>query len=247
VNPELEKRLADLRLDADDDVALRHLSSMRAALLEAPTVEVPVRAAYGRRSRVLRSAAVLAAVTVILAFPLAAVASDDAMPGDPLYQVKRSLEWVRSAVDSDVAARHRIEELEVAVETGQAPAVVAERLADATAAAEGGSPELERRLERVRQQIRRQARLGQAGSADSVSPGLQRDDPDGESVGPGSGGSEGPDGSASNPGSSTVAPGGEGTGGDQDRERDRDRSRDRSSSTGTVQQGDHGDGGSNSP
>ena len=79
MNPELEERLADLRLDVDDDVASRHLASMRAALLEAPTVEIPVRAAYGRRRRVLRSAAVLAAVAVLLAFPLAAVASDDAM------------------------------------------------------------------------------------------------------------------------------------------------------------------------
>lgn len=50
-----------------------------------------------------------------LVFPVAAVASDDALPGEALYPVKRVTERVVAVFDPDVVAEHRVEEAEALV------------------------------------------------------------------------------------------------------------------------------------
>ncbi len=148
---QLSKRMADLRVEMSETTEAMHLAAIQRELLLPPRP-----APLPRRSR-KRLAVVLISATVLL-IPAAAIASEDSVPGDLLYPVKRSAEWGWSLVDSEVAARHRVEELETVLERGDGPDVVRARLSDAEAVVVDASPVLIRRLEQAREQVR--ARYG---------------------------------------------------------------------------------------
>ena len=83
------------------------------------------------------------------------MAAEAALPGDLLYPVKLVVEPVRSLFDPDVAANHRVEELE-RLAVSDAPAGDINRAFDRAQRAvdDTASPELAQRVERVREQIR---------------------------------------------------------------------------------------------
>lgn len=102
-------------IDVNQSVADRHTKEIASAL---QTFEPPPRVAAPRRSRVRRMAitALLAGAVVL---PMgAAVATEDAMPGDILYPIKLMVEPFVAIVDAEVAATHRVEELSVLVGSG---------------------------------------------------------------------------------------------------------------------------------
>jgi hypothetical protein len=85
-------------------------AAQRAALSAA------VRDAAGRSGPVIRARrrlSVVAVAAALLALPAGvALAAESALPGDPLYPVKQMTETVRSWVDDDIVAEHRVDELE---------------------------------------------------------------------------------------------------------------------------------------
>lgn len=143
----LSERLADLRVEMSETTEAMHIAAIERELM-LPRHPAPI----PRRSR-KRLAVVLVSAMVLL-LPAAAIASEDSVPGDLLYPVKRSAEWGWSFVDSDVALRHRVEELETVLVRGDPPEEVRARLIDAEAVADGASPNLIRRLEQAREQVR---------------------------------------------------------------------------------------------
>lgn len=178
---DLSERLASLRIEMAPQTAERHLGAIHRELVDPAPMTVRPR----RRPR-RRLVAVLAAVFILL-LPAAAIASDDSVPGDVLYPVKRSAEWAWSFIDPGIRARHRIEELETVIVRNAPLEEVNARLADAEAAVDA---DLLPRLERAREQVR--AQYGPGGSE-------QGGRGEGSGTGPGSGGS-------STPGPATTAP-----------------------------------------
>ncbi len=83
-----------------------HESSIGAALNTFGATSTGVRTPRWR----LRVPAFVAALLVVAPVG-AAFASESAVPGDLLYPVKRLVEPIRSVVDSDVVAQHRVDEL----------------------------------------------------------------------------------------------------------------------------------------
>jgi hypothetical protein len=73
----------------------------------------------------------LAAAIVILPTGIA-LAAENAIPGDALYPVKRVTETVRSWVDDDVVAEHRVEELERLVAADAPDEVIVDQIDRAT-------------------------------------------------------------------------------------------------------------------
>jgi hypothetical protein len=149
-----------------------------------------------------------------------AVAAEDSVPGDFLYPVKQVTERVRGFVDRDLAATHRVEEVERLLFERAPRAEIARAFERAEiAAAELADPTpLDSRLERVRERIRRQEELEENAV---LQPGAES-----EGTGPGPAGPEsnrpsepGPqeepgqvqDG-PSDPIQGTAEPGGEGSG-----------------------------------
>lgn len=106
--PELDR----IRVTVDDDVRERHLAAIGDA----------VRSARAPRLRRFRLLAV--AVAVVVALPVMALASENAVPGDLLYPIKRVLEPLISVVDRDVEADHRVREAEVLLERDAEPSVI---------------------------------------------------------------------------------------------------------------------------
>ena len=161
---DLRQRLSGLRVEVDDATRERQLAAIASALVEpSGPVAVPP-----RRRRVLRPVTAVALAAVLL-IPVAAVASDDAIPGDALFPVKRAAELVWSGFDSDIAARHRVEEVEEAMRRGESEARIQDLLAKASAAVATAGPELEQRLRRLRGQIiLRYERRDQSGSGPST-------------------------------------------------------------------------------
>lgn len=86
--------------DVPDATRTRHLAAIDAALAPRGTA---------LRRRVAAAAAIGIAFTPVGV----AVAAEGAVPGDLLYPVKRAVEPVRSVWDDDVAAEHRVKELDV--------------------------------------------------------------------------------------------------------------------------------------
>lgn len=69
---------------------------------------------------------------LMVALPLGtAVASEGAVPGDLLYPIKRLVEPIRSVVDPDVAAQHRVEELARLIDSPASSDRVADAVFDA--------------------------------------------------------------------------------------------------------------------
>ena len=67
------------------------------------------------------------AVAFALLLPTAALAAEDAVPGDVLYPVKQSTEWVRSLIDPTVVQEHRVDELEIVIDRGAPIDVIVDR------------------------------------------------------------------------------------------------------------------------
>ena len=130
--PELDP----IRLSVDEETRRRHLASIEAALRRRERV------ARRRRALVLAAAA-------LLAVPAMALASDDSVPGDLLYPVKRAVEPVVSIFDRDVVPERRVEEVEELMER-EAPVDLIERYLDeARDVVTDQYPHLRDRLDRV--------------------------------------------------------------------------------------------------
>jgi len=139
--PELET----VHFSMEPDVAEVHLAEITTALGAAEPV-TPGSSHSGRWRRWVASLAVAGAALV----PAAAVASDDALPGDALYSVKLRLEPLVRLLDDEVVARHRIEELEAITVVATDEPTVDRLISDARAAlAELDAPELVARLDSV--------------------------------------------------------------------------------------------------
>ncbi len=110
--PELDQ----IRLSVAENVRDRHLAAIDDAIRSAKAPRL-------RRFRLLVVAAAL-----ILALPVMALASDDAVPGDLLYPIKIMLEPVVSLVDPDVEVDHRVREAEGLLDRGAEPAVIRDRV-----------------------------------------------------------------------------------------------------------------------
>lgn len=89
----------------------RHLAAIEEAIREGATAPVPRRGS--RRVATLVLVAALGVLPAGVAF-----AAESALPGEALYPVKRVTEAVRSLIDDDVVAEHRVEELEALLAAG---------------------------------------------------------------------------------------------------------------------------------
>lgn len=133
-------QLAAFRIDADDDMRARDLEAIRAELSRTAS-----RPAGGRRRWTLG-----VVVAMILAGPAAAIAGDDALPGDLLYPLKRAAEPVVQLFDRDVVAEHRVEEVAGLVGRNVDEFEIQQRIDIARdALAETDAPLLERELDRI--------------------------------------------------------------------------------------------------
>lgn len=101
-----------------------------------------------RRSR-LRLIAV--ATATVLLVPVMALAAERAVPGDFLYPVKQVFEPVVAVFDSDVAATHRVEEVELLYERDAPSDVISDHVDVARDAVTDHDPDrhLTDRIERV--------------------------------------------------------------------------------------------------
>lgn len=82
-----------------------HMDAIESAL-DAGTPTAPPRAYVRRRLAIAAMAAALFVLPTGMAF-----AAESSVPGDALFPVKKLIETVRSWVDSDVVAEHRVDEL----------------------------------------------------------------------------------------------------------------------------------------
>jgi hypothetical protein len=140
----LTQRLQQLRIEVAPATAALHLAAVAAELRE-PVVS-PV--AFPRRRRVVAAVAV-----ALLLVPAAAVAAEDSVPGESLYPVKRTVEWVRSLVDDDIGAIHRLEELEILIDRRAPVEMLRQRLAIAESVVGSGDRSLRDRLDEARRSI----------------------------------------------------------------------------------------------
>ena len=173
---DLHDRLAGLSVEMAPETAERHLVEIRRELRSpGPAVVRPPR----RRRRL---AVVLAAIGLLLLPAAAAIAAEDAVPGDLLYPVKRTTEWVRSVIDSDIDTVHRIEELETVLDRHAPVDVVTDRLSDADAAVTDHLEHLDR-LARARDRIATDYQGGPGTDAPATDDPAGAD-PDGEGPAP---------------------------------------------------------------
>lgn len=165
--PELE----DARISVDEPTRERHMASIARA----------IEASRPRRARRLRLLAVAAAT--ILLVPVMALASERAVPGDFLYPVKQVFEPLVRVFDSDVAARHRVEEVEVLYERDAPSDVISSHIDVAretlTDFDDGGElDDLVDRIERVRTDLAERERPADRDEpADVPTDRGDRDDP----------------------------------------------------------------------
>ncbi len=147
---ELSRRLqAATDLHIDSSTRQDHMAAIRAAaeLAGPPQVQAAT-------TRVLRRRLVAATAAAVLIVPGVAVAAENSAPGSVLYPVKRTTEAVRSLVDGDIVARHRIEELEDHLRDDAPVADLLDALERAEVAVGAGTPdELLHRLDLARQEV----------------------------------------------------------------------------------------------
>lgn len=139
--PELEK----LQTSMDVETAGQQQRSVRAAIVTAGPVDA--RRWWAHSGRWLAGLVVGLGVLA----PATAFAADSAQPGDLLYPVKKAVEPILGWFDDDVAAQHRVEELEEVVnDTSRTDEIDEGLVRDAVdAVAETDSPELNVRLGEV--------------------------------------------------------------------------------------------------
>jgi len=186
-------------IEVGPETAERHIAEIDSAIRTAPPTPIPT--GLGIRRRIAAAAAAI----VVLAPAGMALAAEDAVPGDFLYPVKEITERVRSYIDQDVEATHRVEEVERLLfrrAPGHAVARAVERAESATVhLPESG--ELRLRLELVREHLQQQdeerqiaEREGSTGGqtgTDSGSDQTRQGDESGTSTPPGTQGPGGQD------------------------------------------------------
>ncbi len=113
----LDKQTTDrmrraVEVEIDDQTKRAHLASISDALGDyAPTDAAAVSKTPKTLWWRMRVRALITAMVVVLPVGTA-IAAENTVPGDFLYSVKLASEPIRSVFDSDVAARHRVAELE---------------------------------------------------------------------------------------------------------------------------------------
>lgn len=171
------------RVEVDAETKERHIAEMDAAIRTAPPIPIP--AGFGIRRRV----AAAAAAVFILAPAGMALAAENAVPGDFLYPVKEITEQVRSYIDDEIEATHRVEEVERLVFL-RAPSHVVSRAAERAESATVQLPEsgeLRLRLEQVRERLRQQDEAQQEPAGDGSGEGGQESGSDSGNSGSGEG------------------------------------------------------------
>lgn len=134
------KQLAAFRVDIDDTTRARDLEAIRTELRRSSAEPSPVR----------RRWTLGIVVAMILAGPTAAIAGDDALPGDLLYPVKRAVEPFVQLFDRNVVAEHRVEELEGLIDRQTDDFEIEQRIEIARdAVADSDAPLLDRELDRL--------------------------------------------------------------------------------------------------
>ena len=171
----LERLSAAYRTEVDEVTKERHIVEMSAAIRTAPPA--PVSTGYALRSRVAGTAA---AVLVVVAPIGMAVAAEDAVPGEFLYPLKQATERVRAFVDEDIAATHRVEEVERLVVRGASIVKITRAVERAEAATSSLIEDrlLGPRLESVRERLRQQDEQERASADREESRSSQPDESD---------------------------------------------------------------------
>ena len=127
-----------------DDVRARHRQAIVAAASVATPASADAATSTGRLSGVswrLRRGVVAAAGVLVLAVPGVGWAAQGALPGSPLYGVKRATEPVLSLVDGRIRAEHRVEELEQLLAAKADDAQLEHAAANAEGAVQSLSPQ----------------------------------------------------------------------------------------------------------
>jgi hypothetical protein len=129
------ERLRAFEVEVDEAVARRHLAAIHSALAEADPATAPA-VAFSPRRRLRHRAA-------------AAVAAEGTVPGDLLYPVKQVTERIRSVVDHDIVAEHRVDELETLLDRGADEETLARQMTRARLALDevGDDAELQLRFQ----------------------------------------------------------------------------------------------------
>jgi hypothetical protein len=200
-------------MEVESETKERHLAEMNAALQTAPPAPIP--AGFGLRRRI---AAAVAAIFVVAPAGMA-LAAEDAVPGDFLYPVKEITERVRSYVDNDIEASHRVEEVERLVFL-RAPSHTVARAVERAESATVQLPEsgeLRLRLELARELLQQQDEESRLAGGDESGEEQQDSGSDSEKAGSGagsgttvpsgSGGSSEPDQKGSGTPGTTLGPG----------------------------------------
>lgn len=114
------------RRPMSEDSRASHLASIESALQAQAVPAQPVVRARRRLSVIAVTAALVILPTGI------AFAAESSLPGDALYPIKKVTETVRSWVDDEVVAEHRIDELERLVLSDAPADVIADQVDRAT-------------------------------------------------------------------------------------------------------------------
>lgn len=175
----LDRLSAAYSVEVDPGTKERHIAEVSAAIRTAPPTPVPT--GFALRRRIAGAAAAVLAVVAPVGM---AVAAEDAVPGDLLYPMKQVTERVRSVVDSDIAATHRVEEAELLVVRG-APVLEITRAIERAETATSGVVEddtLGPRLEAIRERLRR-PEAQESGPVEQEPSQSDRPDPPGSGPG----------------------------------------------------------------
>ncbi len=122
----MKKRLSGWKVPVRRQAAERHLAAIELTLDEQPRPTVAMRPRMPRRLVYVTAALVIAILPTG-----AAIAAEGTVPGDFLYPVKRVTESIRSVWDSDVVARHRVDELQALVDRGLDVQLLTDAITDA--------------------------------------------------------------------------------------------------------------------
>ena len=177
----MERLSSAYRIEVGPETRERHLAELGAATRMTPPAPVPV--GFGLRRRV---AAAVAAIFIVVPAGVA-LAAENAVPGDFLFPVKEITERVRSIVDHDIEATHRVEEVERLVFRRAPFHTVTRALERAESAtlqlAESG--DLRFRLERARERMQQQDEEAQPTEENGSGEGGRKSDLDpGKKTGP---------------------------------------------------------------